>query len=118
MTSPLTKEARANAAEGPCYRLIYRSHSLLPGQGMDETGLATILKQARARNADLGITGALMLYDGWFAQVLEGPQVAVETLFAKIKVDTRHDKRASGGVGTGNQTSVQQMGDGHGGRTS
>ena len=91
MTSPLTKEARANAAEGPYYRLIYRSHSLLPGQGMDEAGLATILKQARARNADLGITGALMLYDGWFAQVLEGPQVAVETLFAKIKVDTRHD---------------------------
>ena len=38
-----------------------------------------------------GITGALMLYDDWFAQVLEGPQAAVEALYAKIKVDKRHD---------------------------
>jgi hypothetical protein len=64
---------------------------LLPGRGMDEVGLAAILKHARASNAEQGITGALMLYDGWFAQVLEGPQDAVEALYAKIKVDARHD---------------------------
>lgn len=79
------------AAVDTCYRLIYRSHSLLPQNGKDETALVEILKQARAKNADLGITGALMLYDDWFAQVLEGPQAAVEALYARIKSDTRHD---------------------------
>ena len=65
------------AAHRSCYRLIYRSHSLLRG-GKDEAGLAEILKTGPSNNADLGITGALMLYDDWFAQVLEGPQAAVE----------------------------------------
>jgi hypothetical protein len=32
-----------------------------------------------------------MLYDDWFAQVLEGPKTAVEDLFARIKADPRHD---------------------------
>ena len=85
----ITKEPKA--AQDHCYRLIYRSHSLLPDGGKDEAALAEILKQARANNADLGITGALMLYDDWFAQVLEGPQAAVETLYARIKTDARHD---------------------------
>ena len=72
-----------------CYRLIYRSHSKLAAN--DEAGLADILRAARTNNAALGVTGALMLYDDWFAQVLEGPQAAVEDLYAKIKKDSRHD---------------------------
>jgi hypothetical protein len=74
-----------------CYRLIYRSHSLLKDKGRDEVGLAEILKQARSANAEKGITGALMLYDDWFAQVLEGPQDVIEALYARIKIDARHD---------------------------
>ena len=85
------KEVEAAASTDTCYRLIYRSHSLLPDHGHNEAALAVILKQARTNNADNGITGALMLYDDWFAQVLEGPQGAVEALYAKIKADTRHD---------------------------
>ncbi len=92
MSSDATmKEPLTEAAADPCYRLIYRSHSLLPDGGKDQAGLAAILKQARSANAELGITGALMLYDDWFAQVLEGPQAAVEALYARIKADTRHD---------------------------
>ena len=79
----------AIVASGPCYRLIYRSHSKLAAN--DEAGLADILKVARAKNAALGVTGALMLYDDWFAQVLEGPQDNVEALYAKIKQDPRHE---------------------------
>jgi Sensors of blue-light using FAD len=86
-----TKEPRTKVEAGPCYRLIYRSHSLLPNAGMEAEGLAAILRQARSFNAQQGITGALMLYDGWFAQVLEGPQAEVEALYAKIKADARHD---------------------------
>ena len=87
----VTTKTPAAATAGPCFRLIYRSHSLLPDGGKDAAGLAAILKQARAGNAERGITGALMLYDDWFAQVLEGPQAAVETLFARIKQDPRHN---------------------------
>jgi hypothetical protein len=86
-----TNTAEPVAATDACFRLIYRSHSLLPDRGKDEIALAEILKVARTRNADLGITGALMLYDDWFAQVLEGPQAAVEALYARIKTDARHD---------------------------
>jgi len=75
-------------------RLIYRSHSRLPGSGLDaqQDGLADILRVARANNAAAHVTGALVLYDDWFAQVLEGPEAAVSALFAKIKADARHDR--------------------------
>lgn len=85
----IVQEGAASTATGACYRLIYRSHSLLPAN--DPAGLAEILRVARSKNADLGITGALMLYDDWFAQVLEGPQPVIEALFARIKADPRHD---------------------------
>jgi hypothetical protein len=92
MSSDATlKEPLAGSATDPCYRLIYRSHSLLPDSGKDQAALAAILKQSRSGNADKGITGALMLYEDWFAQVLEGPQAAVEALYARIKADARHD---------------------------
>ncbi len=90
----LHREA-AKTAEEPCYRLIYRSRSLLGANGAEassaEEGLADILRAARAKNADKGITGALMLYDDWFAQVLEGPKQAVDSLFSTIKTDPRHE---------------------------
>jgi len=75
-------------------RLIYRSHSRLPGSGLgaQQDGLADILRVARTNNAALHVTGALVLYDDWFAQVLEGPEAAVRALFAKIKADARHDR--------------------------
>ncbi len=88
MAAETSVKAATIAAE-PCYRLIYRSHSLLDAE--DEAGLADILTIARHKNHDLGVTGALMLYDDWFAQVLEGPQAVVEALFARIKADPRHD---------------------------
>jgi len=86
-----TKERPDAEPSGECYRLIYRSHSLLPETKANATGLADILRTARANNASLGVTGALMLYDDWFAQVLEGPRNVVEALFGKIRADPRHD---------------------------
>ncbi len=79
---------------GPMLRLVYRSHSLLPGTGLAEqqNGLAEILRASRANNAALDITGALVLYDDWFAQVLEGPEAAVTKLYATISADKRHDR--------------------------
>ncbi len=78
----------------PCFRLIYRSRSLLSdGPVPVEAGLADILRVSRANNRRRGVTGALVLYEykHWFAQVLEGPEPEVEELFALIQADTRHE---------------------------
>ena len=84
----------AVAEADPCFRLIYRSRSLLSEDPQEsDAQLAEILRVARQSNQRLGITGALILYQekGRFAQVLEGPEDAVKTLIARIKTDPRHD---------------------------
>ena len=78
-----------DAASTALHVLVYRSHSAV-APAAEDAELSRILRAARAKNAGLGITGALMLYDGWFAQVLEGPQAAVSALFDRIKSDPRH----------------------------
>lgn len=77
-----------------CFRLIYRSRSLLssdPDQGKES--LADLLRVSRTNNAEHGLTGALVLYEykQRFAQCLEGSEEAVMGLYEKIKVDQRHD---------------------------
>ena len=88
--STATQEAAARGlATEPLYVLSYRSHSTIAADQADAE-LAKILRVARANNAALAITGALMLYDTWFAQVLEGPEKSVRALFERIKADERH----------------------------
>ncbi len=77
-------------ASARSYRLIYRSHSRIPTSA-DREELGQILRTSRANNVHRGVTGALLMYDGWFAQVLEGSRENVRQLFDRIKVDARHD---------------------------
>ena len=72
------------------FRLIYRSRSLMPANTASAE-LAKIFSTARANNKASDITGALMMHEAWFAQVLEGPEDKVRALFEKIKTDKRHD---------------------------
>lgn len=75
-----------------CFRLIYRSHSLLPKEGAErQKQLTEILKKSRQNNPAKGLTGALVLYDDWFAQVLEGEKSAVQGLLNTISADDRHN---------------------------
>jgi len=74
----------------PSFRLIYRSRSKIEN-GANQEQLSQILRTSRANNAERGVTGALLMYDNWFAQVLEGPQDTVERLYDHIKADPRHD---------------------------
>lgn len=94
------QETNDRGTTDQCFRLVYRSHSLLPGAragtgadvaGLQEAGLAEILRVARVNNAERGVTGALVSYDDWFAQVLEGPEAAVTVLYDRIRVDPRHN---------------------------
>jgi hypothetical protein len=73
------------------HRLVYYSRNRLAH--FDERGaadIAQILETSRINNAAVGVTGALMFNAGYFAQVLEGPQEAVEATFERIQQDQRH----------------------------
>ncbi|SFO62284.1 Sensors of blue-light using FAD [Pseudonocardia ammonioxydans] len=74
----------------PVFRIIYRSHSRIP-VGHRKKVLADIFLHARHRNKDAHITGALLITDHYFAQVLEGDRMTVEQLFDQIRCDPRHE---------------------------
>lgn len=73
------------------YRLIYLSRNEIQGESQQvHREVAHILDVARKKNAESGITGALMFNSGCFAQVLEGPLSAIEETFERIQCDPRH----------------------------
>lgn len=67
--------------------LVYESVVAPAGEHMD---LGALLRRSRAHNRSLGITGMLLMEDGWFLQALEGPPAAVDALMAAIARDPRH----------------------------
>ena len=57
---------------------------------MPSEELLELLKQCRSNNAKLGLSGILLHKDGNFMQVLEGPELSVQSLLQKIYRDPRH----------------------------
>ena len=68
---------------------VYCSAATRPFAAAD---LAELLLLARQNNARVGLTGMLLYAEGAFFQVLEGPAEAVDALYSKIELDTRHAK--------------------------
>lgn len=52
--------------------------------------LDEILEASRRNNRRDGITGMLLYADGNFMQAVEGPEEAIERLFARLELDPRH----------------------------
>lgn len=73
----------------PLRSLIYVSDSTLSA-AIEDDEIDAIIKVARSRNGDLGVTGALMFTHSNFVQVLEGASAALDGLMANIKRDSRH----------------------------
>lgn len=67
-------------------QLIYTSRPF----GFDDARLASILMEARRYNARDDITGALIVREDLYLQMLEGPEKAVDATFHRIKNDDRH----------------------------
>ena len=67
-------------------QLVYRSQPF----GFDRAILAGILTGARRNNRRDAITGALICRHDVYLQLVEGPDTAVDALYAKILVDDRH----------------------------
>lgn len=57
-----------------------------------EADLVELLRQSRENNTLAGITGLLLYKEGKFLQVLEGEDVPVRKLMARIEKDPRHDE--------------------------
>jgi Sensors of blue-light using FAD len=68
-------------------RLMYASRAT---DSVDHEALLAILRQSKAGNAQLGITGVLCFSEGIFLQVLEGGRMPVNALYNRIAADKRH----------------------------
>jgi hypothetical protein len=67
-------------------QLIYISRPF----GFEARTLDNILLKARAKNAQAGLTGALIVRADLYMQLLEGPREAVTATLARIIADDRH----------------------------
>lgn len=88
MTDPSNGTAEASE---PVFRLIYRSHMLIPSEE-NTTQLGEIFTTARRNNKRLGVTGALVISEDSFVQALEGDESVVRDLYTTIAQDERHDE--------------------------
>jgi len=73
------------------YNLAYISKNTITGNAERVTSeIEAILAAAKRNNPSMQITGALLYSGGYFCQVIEGPEEAVEDLFETIQMDDRH----------------------------
>jgi blue light- and temperature-responsive anti-repressor len=73
------------------HRLLYASRiaNTLTAHRL-ESAVAQILEASQRNNALVGVTGLLLVHDGWFVQTLEGSEAAVRTVYGRISGDRRH----------------------------
>ncbi len=70
--------------------LMYVSRSRLSPRD-HIVALSELVTTSQARNAALGITGALIFTQRHFAQLIEGPPAALDSLMESIARDVRHE---------------------------
>lgn len=74
--------------ENTIYQLTYKSKAV---STLSENDLQSILKSADLQNEKCSITGCLLYYNGYFAQILEGNKEDVLAIYEKISKDSRHE---------------------------
>lgn len=57
---------------------------------LTDSVISDLLQKCRNNNAENGITGMLIYFDGTFVQFLEGPDENLNQLFLNISQDKRH----------------------------
>lgn len=76
-------------SDNALYRLTYVSDIVPPSVNDLDFTLRQILIRSFILNSRDGITGFLITYRGWYAQVIEGPRKAVDECYARIARDPR-----------------------------
>jgi Sensors of blue-light using FAD len=80
----------ADATAAPVFRLVYRSQLTISPEDR-KTEIASILEASRAKNVDRDVTGALIVWQDYVVQTLEGEESVVRGLYEKIATDPRHE---------------------------
>ncbi len=80
-----TKETATETVQ--LVQFIYTSIAVTP---FSRQQLSDLLTKSRQNNLAQGVSGLLVYNDGFFIQVLEGPEKVVEALYAHIGQDRRH----------------------------
>ena len=73
-------------------QMIHLIYASCATEDLGPDGLTDILRRSRELNRPLGLTGMLLHSDGCFFQVLEGEASTVDTLYAKLDRDKRHQQ--------------------------
>jgi hypothetical protein len=73
------------------FRLVYRSRTTM-GSENRPAELEEIFEVSRRKNHDRRLSGALLVWQDVFVQVLEGEEATVRDLYATIAADQRHEK--------------------------
>jgi len=60
--------------------------------GLSRTDIDQIVETSQANNPDRNVTGMLMASGDLFYQLLEGPKDQIDTLYARIYDDPRHEQ--------------------------
>ena len=80
-----------SAREQGLFRLVYKSTSNIELAGNPfRNAILDILDWSQSYNPEHGITGALMVSNGHFAQVLEGERDIIRALYGNVACDPRH----------------------------
>lgn len=75
--------------EGPVFRLVYRSSTTMERENRPAE-IQEIFEVSRRKNGGLGLSGALLVWQDTFVQVLEGDEATVRELYGTIAADPRH----------------------------
>jgi hypothetical protein len=86
--------------ERSTYHVLYRSRAT---RALPRTELQALLEQARTYNAQQQLTGLLLYSEGRFVQLLEGEEMVVRELYARIQADPRHTQVVTVSEGPGPQ---------------
>lgn len=80
----------ADSADGSIFRLVYRSQLTISPEDRS-TEIASILEASRTKNVARDVTGALLIWQDYVVQTLEGAEDVVRGLYEKIAADDRHE---------------------------
>ncbi len=72
--------------------MLSLTYSSVATDSLADDDLRALLDQSRRANAENGITGVLLYRNGYFLQLLEGPDQAVRQKMDTIRHDPRHTK--------------------------
>lgn len=68
-------------------QIVYESHA---SESLTDSDVIEILRKSQISNNRTRISGLLVFKDRRFLQFIEGPHQAVEALYARIALDSRH----------------------------